>query len=467
VIPVLGGPERKLLTLHEDVGMPAWSPDGKYIVISERPAPQKAYALFLLSLETLEKRQLTFPDAQTMGDYGGRLSPDGRQVAFLRNTRETSDVYLLPAAGGETRRLTFENSIFSGLDWTADGSELIFSSFRGGSNPSLWRVSATGANLRRLGVGGDGVSGPSVAPKGNRLAYVQIRWNEDIARLPIPRPGARAESATPLIASTQNEEGPQYSPDGKKIAFQSTRSGSYEIWVCDADGSNPLQLTSFRGPLTGTPRWSPDGQQLAFDSRPERYAQIFTIQGDGGVPRQLTSGNFNHVTPSWSRDGKWIYFASDRSGSFQVWKMAADGSGMKQVTQKGGFAGFESFDGKHFYYSLRIDVPGIWRVPVEGGEEVEVLKDPPAGFWGYWALDRDGIYYLEAKEKPGKGTAKELQAVVQYVNLATGKTREVARPEKEPYFGAPGLAVSPDGRYLLYLQVTEQSSDIMLVENFR
>ncbi len=68
---------------------------------------------------------------------------------------------------------------------------------------------------------------------------------------------------------------------GKTIVLASDRTGSWEIWVCDSDGSNPVQLTSFRGPRTGTPRWSPDGQRIAFDSRPQGRSDIFIIGAEG------------------------------------------------------------------------------------------------------------------------------------------------------------------------------------------
>ncbi|HSA93477.1 MAG TPA: winged helix-turn-helix domain-containing protein, partial [Terriglobales bacterium] len=324
VIPALGGAERTLYGTRERAGIPAWSPDGRYIIFAERTGAEKPLALYLLSLDTLERRQLTYPEPQLDGDYNARFSPDGRQVAFLRETRETADIYTVPVAGGEPKRITFQNALIIGLDWTTDGRQIIFASF-GRATPTLWRVASTGGEPQSLAVGGEGALSPAVAPQGNRLAYVQHQWDEDIVRIPVARMGARAEPASPLIVSTRKDEGPQYSPDGKRIVFQSTRSGFYEIWVCEADGSNPLQLTSFRGPLTGTPRWSPEGRQLVFDSRPDRYAHIFSIQAEGGAPRQLTSGDFNHVVPSWSRDGQWIYFASDRSGSWQVWKMPAAG----------------------------------------------------------------------------------------------------------------------------------------------
>src|SRR6516225_7279261 len=149
---------------------------------------------------------------------------------------------------------------------------------------------------------------------------------------------------TKLIASTEFDGSQQFSPDGKRIVFASSRSGSVEIWVCDSDGSNPWQLTFVGGRGAGTPRWSPDSRQVAFDAGPEGNGDIFVVSVEGGRPRRLTTDASNDVVPSWSRDGKWVYFASDRTGAWQTWKMPAEGGQAVQVTKHGGFTAFESMD---------------------------------------------------------------------------------------------------------------------------
>jgi len=251
------------------------------------------------------------------------------------------------------------------------------------------------------------------------------------------------------------ESGPQFSPDGSKITFESTRSGAYEVWMCRSDGSGLIQLTHTNH--GGTPRWSPDGQQIAFDSF-DSDVDIFVIDSQGGSPRRLTSEPSYDVTPSWSRDGHWVYFASNRTGRNEVWKMpATGGSSAVQVTHQGGFAAFESPDGSFLYYAKGLEVPGLWRIPTNGGEETEVISSLEAGYWGYWAVVENGIYYLDTAAKPG----------INFFDLTTQRTTRVFDLENAPARYGPGLAISPDKKTILYTQLDVLNSDIILVENFR
>jgi len=90
-----------------------------------------------------------------------------------------------------------------------------------------------------------------------------------------------ASSPVKLIASTAYDAAPDYAPDGLRIAFSSDRSGSYEIWVCNRDGSNATQVTKLAAMVTGSPRWSPDGRSIAFDSDVEGQTEIYIVAADG------------------------------------------------------------------------------------------------------------------------------------------------------------------------------------------
>ena len=197
---------------------------------------------------------------------------------------------------------------------------------------------------------------------GRRLVYTRYSCDADIWRLELSGPGSPAGPPARLIASTWWDTCPRYSPDGRKIVFVSRRSGFWEIWICDADGSNLIQLTNFRGDNAGTPRWSPDGSRIAFDVLVDGQYDVFAMSVGGGKPRRVTDNPAQDDSPSWSRDGKWIYFASNRTGETQVWKTPAGGGEPIQVTRRGGYAAFESNDGKFLYYA---------KAPFSGGWTLE------------------------------------------------------------------------------------------------
>ena len=244
------------------------------------------------------------------------------------------------------------------------------------------------------------------------------------------------------------------SANGQKIAFRSNRSGSFEIWTSDSDGSNPIQLTSLGAPNTGTPRWSPDGQQIAFDSRKEGHSDIYVIKAEGGSARRLTTEPFENNVPSWSRDGRWIYFGSNRSGTGQIWKMPAQGGRATQVTKQGGFAALESTDGTFLYYIKAATGP-IWRMPVDGGEETLILDRKIA--WSHWRVMEKGICFLDWGATPPE---------IDFFDGVTHDSKQIATVDREKGIWG-GFAVSPDGRWILFARVDQIDSEIMLVENFR
>ena len=101
--------------------------------------------------------------------------------------------------------------------------------------------------------------------------------------------------------------------------------------------------------------------------------------------------------------------------------------------------------------------PGLWRIPTNGGEEIEIISSLEAGYWGYWAVVENGIYYLDTTTKPG----------INFFDTATHRITRVFDLENRPAREAPGLALSPDKRTILYTQLDALNSDIILVENFR
>ena len=307
VVPALGGPERQLTEALLRWG-PAWSPDGKHLVISDRVSDGEALVAF--SLETGEKRMLTRPAPSGGLVVSSAFSPDGRTLAFTRVGSIVSAVHLLDLdenlqPTGEERKLTPPQWRARLPAWTVDGSEVVFVSEQNAAQDSLMRMTISGGQPRPVALGAGGVF-PAISKQGNRLAFATSPTQTNIWRIKVAGPGGKAGPPTKLISSTRTDVFPQYSPDGEKIAFASTRSGSRQVWVSDSDGSNAKQLTHAFD-AADTPDWSPDGNRIAFMSRTEtEEPEIYVTDARGGVPKRLTTDSASDALPRWSRDGQWI-----------------------------------------------------------------------------------------------------------------------------------------------------------------
>jgi Tol biopolymer transport system component len=180
-----------------------------------------------------------------------------------------------------------------------------------------------------------------------------------------------------------------YSPDGQRIAFSSNRGGAREQWVANANGDDAQPVTSFNGPIVGTPRWSPDGRQLVFDARPDGNSDIFIVAAGGGQMRRLTERPGDDARPAWSADGRSIYFSSDRGGGNEIWRMPADGGDAVQITRHGGSAALVSADGQHLYYR-RTNAGAIFQIRTDGTGDAEIVPAPAYATLTY-AVTRSGL----------------------------------------------------------------------------
>jgi Tol biopolymer transport system component/serine/threonine protein kinase len=434
-----------------------WSPGGRELAVVDKASAAEPFAIYLVRVADGTKERLTAPPLGSIGDSSPEFSPDGTAISFLRSPSSgIGEVWVVPIGhGAAARRLTTGNRGILSQTWAPDGRTIVFSSGRTGGY-ALWATPARGGTPWRIPGLGSGAAEASFSPDGRYLAYAQSFLDTNLWRMQLA--GETTVTGTrKLAASSVDDSSPQYSPDGRRIAFRSDRSGYHEIWVCDSEGSQATQLTHLNGPPAGTPRWSPGGRWISFDSRPDGRAGIYVVSAAGGTPRRVTSGQAEDVAASWSRDGRWIYFASNRSGSWQVWKTPPGGGAAVQVTRHGGFAAFESLDGRYVYYAIGRSQPGLYRVPVEGGTEELVLDQLGPGYWGYWAPAAGGIYFAARPE----GAA---QAAFYFFRLADRVPVRLAAIEKPLVTGDAAVALAPDGRALVYAQLDQSGGDIMLAE---
>jgi Tol biopolymer transport system component/serine/threonine protein kinase len=479
LIPALGGQERKVAELgtsgderrkgsalsYNTFFQPAlsWSPDGTWLAVADRESGTEPGRIVKIDLESLERTTLTSPAANSMGDMVPALSPDGRHLAFMRSGSASwgdVDVWIQPLDTGPARRLTFGSFNAAGaLTWTPSSDEVIFTTAIWGGG-TIHRVHIDGGKPRQIP--GIGENTGFVTLRRNRLVYQQRTTTApSIWRTPGRSTPAADRTPFPLIDSMWIDFTPAISPDGQKIAFQSSRGGDYgNIWVCNQDGSEPIQLTRFTK-HSGTPRWSPDGRRIVFDSLESGNWDIWVVDAEGGTPQQLTIDSAEDGTPFWSRNGRWIYFHSTRSGESQIWRMEPGGGDLVQITEQGGFYAEESWDGSALYYAKSNIVTGIWRKALGGdGDEEEIIRGPIYS-WGDFTVARNGIYFGVSDRL----SAYEASYRLLFFDFSSGEVTELLRRDgaSEHMF----LAASPDEEWLLFAETPSGRAELMLVENFR
>jgi Tol biopolymer transport system component/DNA-binding winged helix-turn-helix (wHTH) protein len=446
-----GGPERMLGTATDGL---AWTPDGRFLTISDRPRPGALPRIHLLAVNTGQKQPIATDFDAPGEDARSAVSPDGKTVAFIRYFGEIGEIFTVPVGGGAPRQVTSDKARCDSLAWWPDGSGIIFASTRGGEYSPWWVAPDGGAPvpIPSLGVPCRDLT---IAPTGTRMAYRRVESDLNIFRMEF----FSTKPADCILDSTQVDDSPQISSDGGRLVFTSGRSGHLEIWTAGPDGRNLIRITHFDGPQVGSPRWSPDGKTIVFDSRKIGESDIFLVPADGGDPKLLTEGTFRNVLPSWSRDGKWIYFCSNRSGTNQIWKMSPTGGAPTQVTTHGGWEGFESLDGTALFFTRGRDVSGIWKRDLATGAESLVTELSKAGRNRSWYPGRTGLYFI------ARTSFSPLTWGINRYEFSTGKVVFIS-PLKSQINANPGnLTVAPDEKKGYFVQETMTGSDLVLVEN--
>jgi Tol biopolymer transport system component len=465
-IPAVGGvgEERKVMDYDppKDLAAISWHPDGTRLVISEVSPVKEVSEIATIHLDSGDRRSLVSSPASTGRYISPVISPNAKLLAFVRCTGMLSipscDVYVADlsdaAQPGAPRQLTTDGSFAGKIAWAADGRSLIAVSSVQGNH--LWRVPVSGGGLERIELAGSPVSSPGIARSGHRLAFAHRQDNTDLWKI---EPGQPLKS---FASSTLNDDDPQFSPDGRKVAFASARTGrTMSIYVANADGTNPNPRSPETGRHQGSPRWSPDGRSIAFDAAgADGHWDIFIVDAEGGTPRRLTTFEGDENVPSWSRDGKWIYFRSDRSGRQEIWRTTVEGGAATQMTDNGGSVPWESWDGKRLHFTRRLpdsDVSELFEKLLAGGPERRILG---AVYNSDYFPVEGGIYYVSRPNPNDRYTFELL--VLEY---ASGKSKVL---DRFTAFSGHGLTVSPDRKTVLYSGLgMAGGGDLMMLQDFR
>src|SRR4051812_20572957 len=350
-----------------------------------------------------------------------------------------------------------------GLAWSGDGKSLIFGAPEF-TFQYLWRVAVDGGRPpERIDIAGANAVFPTIAPAGDRLVFARLVEDTDLYRL-------EGGKFARLVAQSSVFDGnPQFSPDGQRIAFSSARgTGAIEVWVARADGSEPAQLTHGAGRAQGSPAWSPDGRHIAFDSQADDGSwHIWTVDVQSGLQEQITTEPGDQNMPTWSKYGDWIYFSWKQENTRDLWQRDIWRVGIRSGSKErvtwggGGYVGRESVDGRTLLYQPALRTSPLKAQPLAGGPPQTLVACVTGTDV---AVTNSGIYYVpcSATAAPGDTT------VIRVLDPRTGKDRKVGSLEQYPVdvLGG-GLAVSPDGKTILYTRTVSSGADLFMIENFR
>jgi Tol biopolymer transport system component/DNA-binding winged helix-turn-helix (wHTH) protein len=450
VIPALGGAERRIVSTGVAVGafrQLSWSPDGKSLAYSAY-GPKGVAQVYVVAVDSLQIQPVS-PAPDCVDATNAVFSPEGKRLALVcLSSAAVYSIRVRELPDGPITPLATIMGYPQGLAWSVDGNRLIFSNDPGDGG-ELWQLTLDG-RLTQLPFG-ESSSAPAIARDG-RVAYVRGRNTINIWRADLTADDPEA-SAVKLIYSTVSQRVPRYSPDGAHIAFESNRSGTNEIWMANAEGSDSERLTSFNGPMTSSPSWCSDGRRIAFDSRASGTSAIYIEDISERVPRKVLTSQPNLSSPVWSQDCRWL-LAHDASP--RLYRFPSAGGPATRVTERSSMYSVVVRDRVVFNVTQANGVV-LWSKPVEGGREQPLEGMPRLRYDDAWVATPNGVYYTDSSSKP---------VSVHFYEFASRTTRRLMTLKQTPIpGGGPAISVSPDGRWLLFSQTDDEQSDIMLAQD--
>jgi Tol biopolymer transport system component/DNA-binding winged helix-turn-helix (wHTH) protein len=459
LISALGGPERKLREIRLNPWMRertlAWSPDGKWLCFTNEIGASANHVLSFLSVATGAVRQLSSGHDLGVGDFSPAFSPDGRWLAFSRftdpNNSELRLQRLSPDLTPQGSPLIVEGA---GIHpkapvWTPDGRQVLFL-----DRSRIMRTNL-GSAAQPFYVSSTAFSELTLAAAEPRLLASLQNQQTEIWTIPLAAQGLKsAGPARRIVPSSAGEGAPRFSPDGRWLAFSSTRTGDSEIWLANADGTNPRQLSHLAAYIAGFPRWSRDSRFLTFHARIPTYPQIYVIRIADGMLTQITNSKPGFAQPSWSSDGSTLYGAALQDDDMEIYRIPVTGGAPKRL-----WNGAEPVEapGHGMLLYTKEDSRGVFgrsisANPAQEHERVFVADYQPP--WGGFYPVSDGIYYVACAPN---GVARAFS----FYSLQTGGSVDIA--PAPPNLGV-GLSVTPDRSRLAYSTKARDGEDIVLIE---
>lgn len=369
IVPASGGPVQSVGACETGmIDSGDWSPDGRTLYTSlsytAQPGSRGIAAIDVASGETtlLDYTPREPDDA----DVGPRVSPDGRWIVFRRGASPYSDLWIVPAGGGQARLLAKFGAGIRGYGWTQDSRALIASCDHTGQQ-ALYRVELQDGRIVPLGI--DNAHFPSVARRADFVAY--HHEYELIQMVAFDLKGGVPAAGHLVLPASRSDYVPVLSPSGKQLAFISQRSGEPQVWVHDFASGQASALSAEDHSMPEMPQWAPDESAVLYVSRSQATSRLVHVDLATRRRSYLTPDDERVRFGSFSSDGQWLLYSSDRSGSWQAWRMRTDGTGAQQLSVTGGVDP-RSWPGDEGIWYSKAMARGLFRWDPKSGEETRV-----------------------------------------------------------------------------------------------
>lgn len=471
VIPAEGGTPRQIGSVasppqgYTSHAIPrralTWTPGSDWVITADSTGPESPYGLVAISVRSGAKRELLAAPARGRGLASPLVSSDGREIAFLQGgVAHTASSLVLGSLDGslqmaaQSRRLPVDFPWVDSFTWGPGNKGVLVSVASTLDGQRVLQFYPFNSKVPEAlpGVGSDAVE-PDYLPSTGRLVFTRL----DSRRSSIWSFSPNARSAPPrqLSASTSSNMDADVSPDGTWVAFRSLRSGKPAIWISRTDGSGLRQLADIGAESYGNPRWSPDGRRIAFHARFQGKSQLYIADIDGKNPIRTGDPSANSIFPTWSRDGKSLFFRTDREGHPRIWRIELSAERSEPLLEFDALYAIEDETGAGLYVAEAGRPPTLTHVNLRTRVRRPVfpgIASPTA-----IATSRQGVYFLTAPDLAGRSELRFLPH-----GASTSMTlRKIERPVDS------GLGVSEDGRVVVYSQVDQEESTLVLVEGVR
>lgn len=279
-------------------------------------------------------------EAAFPGSSGQIVFHSNRSIVGGDPSTSDTEIFSMNPNGTGLTQLTVNSSQDFNPAWSPNGLEVAFESRRDG-NDEIYKMAANGASQRRLTNNAASDVGAAWSPGGTKITFTSSRaGNDEIYTMNATDTNndGNGDNLKRLTRNPETDSNPAWSPNGKKIAFTSFRTGNYEIFamkpVPESRTNRPVNLTRNPSAHDSDPNWSPNGTKIAFLSRRGVSSdfEIYGMAANGTELNPLTENTANDLSPAYSPDGQKIAFHSDRDGNGEIYVMNANGASQQNTT---------------------------------------------------------------------------------------------------------------------------------------